>query len=51
LLIDVSGVKELKLLAENAGDGSYCDHANWAEAMLIPVKPIKVVDTKAHRDS
>jgi alpha-galactosidase len=51
LQIDVSGVKELKLLAENAGDGSYCDHANWAEAMLIPVKPIKVVDTKVQKRS
>ena len=43
--VDLSGVKELRLLAEDAGNGHAGDHANWAEAILIPVKPIKI-DTK-----
>ncbi|MCD8538325.1 MAG: NPCBM/NEW2 domain-containing protein, partial [Leadbetterella sp.] len=32
--VDISGVRYLKLVVEDGGDGIYCDHANWARARL-----------------
>jgi len=34
--IELSGARELRLEASDAGDGIACDMANWAEARLIP---------------
>lgn len=33
--VPVVGVRELKLVVTDAGDGVNCDHADWAEAALI----------------
>ncbi|MEW6741248.1 MAG: NPCBM/NEW2 domain-containing protein [Planctomycetota bacterium] len=33
--VSVAGVKTLRLVVTDAGDGINCDHANWAEAVLI----------------
>ncbi|MFO1523670.1 MAG: NPCBM/NEW2 domain-containing protein [Kiritimatiellia bacterium] len=32
--VDLAGVKELALVVTDAGDGNYCDHADWADAMV-----------------
>lgn len=32
--VGLAGVAELKLVVTEAGDGNYCDHADWAEATL-----------------
>ena len=41
--LDVTGVKELKLLVTDAGDGTNFDYANWADARLTPVSGIDSV--------
>lgn len=33
--VDVRGVRSLQLVVEDAGDGGFCDHADWADARLI----------------
>ncbi|WP_428939034.1 NPCBM/NEW2 domain-containing protein [Fontivita pretiosa] len=37
LSLKVRGVRELKLVTTNAGDGDNDDHADWAAARLVPV--------------
>ena len=44
--VPLAGVEELKLVVTDAGDGIDCDHADWADAMLlgwnpVPAKPAK----------
>ena len=34
--VNIAGVNELRLVVTNAGDGDGLDHANWANARLIP---------------
>jgi len=34
--VSVAGAQELRLVADEAGDGITCDCANWAEARLVP---------------
>jgi CubicO group peptidase (beta-lactamase class C family) len=36
--VSVAGVSELKLIVTDAGDGKDCDHADWADAVLIGKK-------------
>lgn len=36
LEVDIRGVGELRLVVTDAGDGAHFDHANWAEAELLP---------------
>ena len=31
----LKGVRELELIVTDGGDGIYCDHADWADAMLV----------------
>lgn len=38
--IDVSGVKELRLLVGDGGDGDASDHAGWADAKVIDAKGV-----------
>ncbi len=38
--VDLAGVRELKLLVTDAGDGSKDDFANWADPVLIGAKPV-----------
>ena len=46
--VSVGGVTELKLVAEDAGDGHESDHADWAEAVLVGILPrAKFSDGKA----
>jgi len=33
--VDLTGAKTLKLVVTDAGDGISCDHADWAEAVLV----------------
>ncbi len=33
--VDVAGVNELRLVANDAGDFDFCDHANWADARVV----------------
>lgn len=33
--VPLAGVNELKLVVTDAGDGIHCDHADWAEAVLL----------------
>jgi len=33
--VDLTGAKILKLVVTDAGDGVSCDHADWAEAVLV----------------
>jgi hypothetical protein len=33
--VNVTGVSELKLISSDAGDGQSCDHADWANAVLV----------------
>jgi hypothetical protein len=35
--LNVSGKNELKLVVTDAGDGGTSDHANWADAKLLPI--------------
>jgi hypothetical protein len=35
VMLDVKKVKELSLVVKDAGDGNMCDHANWADAILV----------------
>jgi hypothetical protein len=37
--VSVKGAKELRLIATDAGDTNSCDHADWAEAVLIGAGP------------
>jgi len=37
--VPVTGVTELKLVVTDAGDGTRCDHADWAEAVLTGAQP------------
>lgn len=37
--VNLAGVRELKLLVTDAGDGNKDDYANWADAVLIGAKP------------
>jgi hypothetical protein len=39
VVVNLAGVRELKLLVTDAGDGSKDDFANWADAVLIGAKP------------
>jgi hypothetical protein len=32
--VELAGVKELALVVTEAGDGNYCDHADWADAVV-----------------
>ena len=34
--LPVAGVNELKLFVSDAGDGTHYDHADWADAKLLP---------------
>jgi SAM-dependent methyltransferase len=34
--VSMNGVNELKLIVNDAGDGKNWDHANWADAKLVP---------------
>lgn len=34
--LDISGKDELKLVVTDAGDGITCDHADWADARIVP---------------
>jgi formylglycine-generating enzyme required for sulfatase activity len=36
--LDVRGKQELHLIADDGGDGDRCDHADWAEARLVPAE-------------
>jgi len=36
ITVDVRGRSEIRLVVTNAGDGSDQDHANWADARLLP---------------
>ncbi len=36
LNLNVAGVQQLELVVTGAGDGIGCDHADWADARLIP---------------
>ncbi|MBK8857243.1 MAG: NPCBM/NEW2 domain-containing protein [Opitutaceae bacterium] len=45
--VDLAGVRELKLLVTDAGDGSKDDYANWADAVLIGAKPVSRRSTTA----
>ena len=38
--VDLKGVAELALVVTDAGDGNICDHANWADAVLIADEPL-----------
>jgi hypothetical protein len=33
--VPLAGVRQLKLVVTDAGDGRNCDHADWAEAVLL----------------
>jgi hypothetical protein len=33
--VDLAGVNELALVVTDAGDGNYCDHADWADAVIL----------------
>lgn len=52
LFANIDGVKELKLVATDAGDGINCDHANWANPQLalkgtsLPTEEVKVSSLK-----
>jgi len=35
VVVDVTGATQLTLTVTNAGDGSSCDHADWANARLL----------------
>ncbi|TAJ07932.1 T9SS C-terminal target domain-containing protein [Marinilabiliaceae bacterium JC017] len=37
--LDITGGNELKLIVTDGGDGINSDHADWADARLIPVDP------------
>lgn len=37
--VDLTGAKELKLIVTDAGDGMACDHADWAEAVIVGQNP------------
>lgn len=43
--VDLSGAKELKLVATVGGDSNGSDHANWADAKLYFVNPDRVDTT------
>lgn len=38
--VDVTGVQVLRLVVDDAGDGIYADHADWAEAELLGSGPV-----------
>jgi len=44
--VDLTGAKILKLVVTDAGDGFSCDHADWAEAVLV-LKKLEVGGQKA----
>jgi lysophospholipase L1-like esterase len=37
--VNVTGADRLKLVVTDAGDGNGWDHADWADATLVPVDP------------
>jgi hypothetical protein len=46
--LDVTGVKQLTLLATEGGDGGAFDHADWADAQVtVTGKPPKLLDPNA----
>jgi signal transduction histidine kinase len=46
--LDVTGMKELRLVVTDAGDGINFDWANWADASLIPIDGIDSVMPPDH---
>lgn len=43
IYVNVTGVDELKLVVENAGDGNTCDHADWADARLTTARDFLII--------
>ena len=37
--VDVSGVKQLALVVNDAGDGNHSDHADWAGGVILNARP------------
>ena len=48
--VDVTGVNELKLIVDTAGDGNGSDHADWADARLLVSDSVPVVDINFQLD-
>lgn len=42
--VDVSGVNELKLIVNDGGNGIGADHADWADARLLPLQSEPLVN-------